>query len=152
MQRITRYPLLIKQIIHYTEPDEDRTLTEHALRTAERILGDINEAVREQEGRERLRELSQDLWLGQGCVPPSLRKTYCPHFLYTIRRLDLTAPTRYLGDRKLLREGLVNKAKSGRKLRLILCNDILLLTEEHGKTLYRMVRCGQATTSLRPHT
>lgn len=68
MQRITRYPLLIKQIIQYTEPDEDRTLTERALRTAERILGEINEAVREQEGRERLKALSQYLWLGQGCV------------------------------------------------------------------------------------
>lgn len=56
------------------------------------------------------------------------------------RRLDLTAPTRHLGDRKLLREGLLNKAKSGKKLRVFLCNDILLLTEEHGKTLYRMVR------------
>ena len=56
------------------------------------------------------------------------------------RRLDLTAPTRYLGDRKLLREGLLNKAKSGRKLRVFLCNDILILTEEHAKTLYRMVR------------
>lgn len=72
MQRITRYPLLIKQIIQYTEPDEDRTLTERALRTAEHILGDINEAVREQEGRERLRELSQDLWLGQGYVSTTL--------------------------------------------------------------------------------
>ncbi|KAH8977407.1 hypothetical protein EDB86DRAFT_3237574 [Lactarius hatsudake] len=119
MQRITRYPLLIKQIMQYTEPDEDRTLTEHALRTAERILGDINEAVREQEGRERLKVLSQYLWLGQG-------------------RLDLTAPTRNLGNRKLLREGLLNKAKSGRKLRVFLCNDILILTDEPGKTLYRM--------------
>jgi hypothetical protein len=68
VQRITRYPLLIKQIMQYTEPDEDRTLTERALRTAERILGDINEAVREQEGRDRLKALSQYLWLGQGCV------------------------------------------------------------------------------------
>jgi Pleckstrin homology domain len=56
------------------------------------------------------------------------------------RRLDLTAPTRHLGNRKLLREGLLNKAKSGRKLRAFLCNDILLLTDEHGKNLYRMVR------------
>lgn len=119
MQRITRYPLLIKQILQYTEPDEDRALTEHALRTAERILDDINEAVREQEGRDRLKVLSQCLWLGQG-------------------RLDLTAPTRHLGDRKLLKEGLLNKAKSGRKLRVFLCNDILLLTDEPGKTLYRM--------------
>jgi hypothetical protein len=69
VQRITRYPLLIKQILQYTEPDQDRELTERALHTAERILNTINEAIREQDGRERLRTLSQDLWIGQGCVP-----------------------------------------------------------------------------------
>ena len=57
-----------------------------------------------------------------------------------LSRLDLTAPTRHLGDRQLLREGLLNKAKSGRKLRAFLCSDLLLLTDERGKTLYRMVR------------
>lgn len=72
VQRITRYPLLIKQILQYTEPDQDRELTERALHTAERILNTINEAIREQEGRDRLKTLSQDLWIGQGCVPPSL--------------------------------------------------------------------------------
>lgn len=66
VQRITRYPLLIKQILQYTEPDQDRELTERALQTAERILNAINEAIREQEGRDRLRTLSQDLWIGQG--------------------------------------------------------------------------------------
>ncbi|KAI0294656.1 hypothetical protein B0F90DRAFT_1755296 [Multifurca ochricompacta] len=119
MQRITRYPLLIKQILNYTEPDQDRELIEGALQAAERILGNINEAIREQESRVRLKELSQDLWVGQG-------------------RLDLTAATRHLGDRKLLREGLLSKAKRGRRLRAFLFNDILLLTDEHGKTLYRM--------------
>lgn len=72
VQRITRYPLLIKQILQYTEPDQDRELTERALHTAERILNTINEAIREQEGRDRLKTLSQDLWIGQGCVPLSL--------------------------------------------------------------------------------
>jgi hypothetical protein len=72
VQRITRYPLLIKQILQYTEPDQDRDQTERALQTAERILSTINEAIREQEGRDRLKTLSQDLWIGQGCVPPSL--------------------------------------------------------------------------------
>lgn len=72
VQRITRYPLLIKQILQYTEPDQDRELTERALHTAERILNTINEAIREQEGRDRLKTLSQDLWIGQGCVPPGL--------------------------------------------------------------------------------
>ena len=69
MQRITRYPLLIKQILHYTEPDQDRDLIERALYTAEKILENINETIREQEGRDRLKTLSQDLWIGQGWVP-----------------------------------------------------------------------------------
>jgi hypothetical protein len=141
VQRITRYPLLIKQILQYTEPDQDRELTERALHTAERILNTINEAIREQEARDRLKTLSQDLWIGQGCVPPQVYGwiyTRLPSIL--LRRLDLTAPTRHLGDRKLLREGLLNKAKSGRKLRAFLCSDLLLLTDEHGRTLYRMVR------------
>ncbi|KAI0312324.1 hypothetical protein OF83DRAFT_1146615 [Amylostereum chailletii] len=119
MQRITRYPLLIKQILHYTEPDEDRQMTEHALQTAEKILGNINEAIRTQEGRERLKHLSQDLWIGHG-------------------RLDLTAPTRHLGERKLIKEGVLFKAKSNRKLHAVLCNDIFILTDEHAKSLYRV--------------
>lgn len=53
------------------------------------------------------------------------------------RRLDLTAPTAYQGTRKLLKEGHVSKAKSGRKLTMVLCNDILVLIES--KNLYRMV-------------
>jgi hypothetical protein len=56
-----------------------------------------------------------------------------------LSRLDLTAPTRHLGPRKLLKEGVLSKAKSGRKLRLFLCSDILVLTHESGKGLYRVV-------------
>ncbi|KAI0657182.1 hypothetical protein C8Q70DRAFT_1005943 [Cubamyces menziesii] len=119
MQRITRYPLLFKQIIHYTEPGDDRTQIERAQDMAEKVLNHINETIREQEGRERLKEVSKDLWVGQG-------------------RLDLTAPTRYMGSRKLLKEGILMKAKSGRKLRAFLCSDILVLTEETTKSLYRM--------------
>jgi len=119
MQRITRYPLLIRQILHYTEATEDRKQIEHALEIAEKVLDHINETIREQEGRERLKAISKDLWVGQG-------------------RLDLTAPTRHMGARKLLKEGLLMKAKSGRKLRAFLCSDILVLTEETAKSLYRM--------------
>lgn len=54
-------------------------------------------------------------------------------------RLDLTAPTRYMGSRKLLKEGILAKSKSGRKLRAFLCSDILVLTDEGGKQLYRLV-------------
>ena len=45
-----------------------------------------------------------------------------------------------MGTRKLLREGLLLKAKSGRRLRGFLCSDILVLTDEAAKSLYRTVR------------
>ena len=68
VQCIMQYLLLIKQIILYAEPNEDQTLTECVLWTAEHILGHINKTVREQEGYEHLREISQDLWLSQGYI------------------------------------------------------------------------------------
>ncbi|KAG1749461.1 hypothetical protein EDB19DRAFT_1680127 [Suillus lakei] len=145
MQRLTRYPLLIRQILQYTDPPsttdtttqtttsghpptisvqlpgdaEERRNISAALDAAQKILENVNETIREQEGRERLSEISKDLWIGQG-------------------RLDLTAPTRHLGPRKLLKEGAISKAKSGRKLRLFLCSDILVLTDEVGRGLYRV--------------
>ncbi|ORY26048.1 hypothetical protein BCR39DRAFT_542389 [Naematelia encephala] len=118
MQRITRYPLLIKQIVHYTEPDQDLHTLQESLHMVEGIVAQINESVRAAEGEERLRVLSEDLWIGgEG-------------------RLDLTAPTQYQGQRRLLKEGQVSKAKSGRKLTLVLCNDVLVLIES--RNLYRM--------------
>ena len=56
-----------------------------------------------------------------------------------VRRLDLTVPTRYMGPRKLLKQGTLWKAKSRRKLYAFLCSDILVLTDESMKTLYRLV-------------
>ena len=44
-----------------------------------------------------------------------------------------------MGPRKLLREGILTKAKSGRRLRGFLCSDILVLTDEGAKALYRTV-------------
>jgi hypothetical protein len=45
-----------------------------------------------------------------------------------------------MGPRKLLKEGIVMKAKSGKRLRAFLCSDVLVLTDENAKALYRMVR------------
>ncbi|WWC98979.1 hypothetical protein V866_005873 [Kwoniella sp. B9012] len=125
MQRITRYPLLIKQIIHYTdildpsgERNSDLPRVENALRMVEHIVSQINESVREAEGEERLKALSENLWIGgEG-------------------RLDLTAPTALMGPRRLLKEGKVSKSKSGRRLTMVLCNDIIVLLD--GQDLYRM--------------
>lgn len=117
---MTRYPLLIRQILHYTEPSSERDQVQKSLFLVEKILEQINEAIRFQEGRETLKEISQNLWIGQG-------------------RLDLTAPTRYMGVRRLLKEGSLQKAKSGRKLHAFLCSDVLVLTDAGVRTLYRMV-------------
>jgi len=119
MQRITRYPLLIKQILQYTEVGEEYESIKTAREMAEKLLAHINETIRDQEGAETLKKISQHLWVGEG-------------------RLDLTAPTRYMGARKLLKQGTLLKAKSRRKLHAFLCSDILVLTDESMKTLYRL--------------
>lgn len=64
VQRITRYPLLLKQIASYTTPDQDLEQVQRAQSYAERTTAHINEDVRENESRERLRVLSEDLWIG----------------------------------------------------------------------------------------
>ena len=100
-----------------------------ALQTADGILGGVNETIRDREGTERLGEMSRALWIGQG-------------------RLDLTAPTRHLGPRKLVKEGVLSKAKIGRKLRMLLCSDTLVLVDEAGKGLYRVVSVSRTIESV----
>ncbi|KAI6140316.1 Dbl homology domain-containing protein [Pisolithus tinctorius] len=140
MQRLTRYPLLIRQILQYTDPPAplldpssaprltlslptehaERESIANALGRAEQILEEVNETMRDRESRMRLGEVSRELRIGKD-------------------RLDLTLPTHHLGPRKLLKEGVLTKAKSGRKLRVILCSDILLLLNESGGGgLYRV--------------
>ncbi|SCZ92879.1 BZ3500_MvSof-1268-A1-R1_C065g00318 [Microbotryum saponariae] len=113
MQRVTRLPLLLRQILRYTEQDHsDRALLTRSLEIAEGILGMINEAVRAHENEERL-YLSDVI-----------------EFSHSIEaRLDLTAPTRLMGPRRLLKEGRVSKVRSGRKLNVYLFNDLLIFTE-----------------------
>jgi actin cytoskeleton-regulatory complex protein PAN1 len=52
--------------LQYTGAAQDRSKIEQALNIAETVLNNINETIREQEGRERLKTISQDLWVGQG--------------------------------------------------------------------------------------
>lgn len=55
------------------------------------------------------------------------------------RRLDLTKTTNYMGPRRLIKEGVLMKYKSGRRLCAFLCNDMLILTDEGVNRLYKMV-------------
>ncbi|KAL0078645.1 hypothetical protein J3Q64DRAFT_1664753 [Phycomyces blakesleeanus] len=105
MQRITRYPLLLRQILKSTpKKHPDYGLMRSALVEAEKVLEVVNEETRRYENRQKIDELSRILDMeGYG-------------------RLDVWG-------REFVMEGILYKAKSGRKLHAYLFNDILILAE-----------------------
>ncbi|KAI9022188.1 hypothetical protein CLU79DRAFT_751554 [Phycomyces nitens] len=105
MQRITRYPLLLRQILKSTpKKHPDYGLMRSALVEAEKVLEVVNEETRRYENRQKIDELSRILDMeGYG-------------------RLDVWG-------REFVMEGILYKAKSGRKLHAYLFNDIMILAE-----------------------
>lgn len=63
MQRLTRYPLLLRQIVQYTTPDQDLEEVQRALGYVETIVSRINEGVRKREIKERLKEITEEVWI-----------------------------------------------------------------------------------------
>ncbi|XP_074540764.1 intersectin-2-like isoform X2 [Halichoeres trimaculatus] len=112
MQRITRYPLLIKNILEYT-PDihADRGPLREALEQAEELCSQVNEGVREKENSDRLEWIQSHVQCDGA-----------------IEHLVFNSLTNCLGPRKLLHSGRLHKTKSSRELWVFLFNDFLLLT------------------------
>ncbi|XP_054618367.1 intersectin-2a isoform X3 [Dunckerocampus dactyliophorus] len=112
MQRITRYPLLIKNILEHT-PDHhaDHAALREALERAEELCSQVNEGVREKENSDRLE------WIQS--------RVQCDG---AIEHLVFNSLTNCLGPRKLLHSGRLHKSKSSRELWAFLFNDFLLLT------------------------
>lgn len=48
----------------YGEEPEELVQLDTALMSIERVLGEVNESVRQAENFERLKVISQDLWIG----------------------------------------------------------------------------------------
>lgn len=114
MQRITRYPLLIKNILEHTaESHADRAPLREALDRAEELCSQVNEGVREKENSDRLEWIQSHVQ----CEGP-------------IEHLVFNSLTNCLGPRKLLHSGRLYKTKSSRELWAFLFNDFLLFT--HG--------------------
>uniref|UniRef100_A0A673G1A7 Intersectin-2-like n=1 Tax=Sinocyclocheilus rhinocerous TaxID=307959 RepID=A0A673G1A7_9TELE len=112
MQRITRYPLLIKNILENTPPTHaDHANLQAALEQAEELCSQVNEGVREKENSDRL-EWIQNHVLCDG----------------VIEHLVFNSLTNCLGPRKLLHSGKLHKTKSSKELWAFLFNDFLLLT------------------------
>ncbi|XP_040911658.1 intersectin-2b isoform X2 [Toxotes jaculatrix] len=112
MQRITRYPLHIKNILECTaEGHADRGPLKEALERAEELCQQVNEGVREKENSDRL-EWIQNHVQCDGAV----------------EHLVFNSLTNCLGPRKLLHSGKMYKVKSNKELWAFLFNDFLLLT------------------------
>ncbi|KAJ3337239.1 Intersectin 1 (SH3 domain protein), partial [Kappamyces sp. JEL0680] len=124
MQRITRYSLLLRQILHYTaktHPEYDATLI--ALQLSEEFLDQINNAIKEAQSIVNIERISKLVDLE---IPSEL---------------DLHMPTRTLGNRLFLHEGVLQKNKSGRKLLAYLFNDFILLAQsKSGSKPYGLYR------------
>ncbi|XP_057678427.1 intersectin-2 isoform X2 [Corythoichthys intestinalis] len=113
MQRITRYPLLIKNILEHTpEHQADHSPLRDALERAEELCSQVNEGVREKENSDRLEWIQSHVQCDGA-----------------IEHLVFNSLTNCLGPRKLLHSGRLHKTKSSRELWAFLFNDFLLLTQ-----------------------
>ncbi|XP_072355207.1 intersectin-2-like isoform X2 [Scyliorhinus torazame] len=112
MQRITRYPLIIKNILENTpENHADLSHLMLALERAEELCSQVNEGVREKENSDRLE------WIQSHVQCDGLAE----HIIFN-------SITNCLGPRKLLYSGKLYKTKSNKELYGFLFNDFLLLT------------------------
>ncbi|XP_055086190.1 intersectin-2b [Periophthalmus magnuspinnatus] len=112
MQRITRYPLHIKNILECTaDGHADRLPLKQALERAEELCQQVNEGVREKENSDKLEWIQNHV--------------QCDG---TAEHLVFNSLTNCLGPRKLLHSGKMYKAKSSKELWAFLFNDFLLLT------------------------
>ena len=62
MQRITRYSLLLRQILHYTpkdHPHHDATLI--SLQLSDEFLDQVNAAIREKQSMVKIRQIAQSI-------------------------------------------------------------------------------------------
>ncbi|XP_029451899.1 intersectin-2 isoform X2 [Rhinatrema bivittatum] len=112
MQRITRYPLIIKNILENTpETQPDHSNLKFALDRAEELCSQVNEGVREKENSDRLE------WIQTHVQCEGLTE-----------QVIFNSLTNCLGPRKLLHSGKLFKTKSNKELYGFLFNDFLLLT------------------------
>ncbi|XP_028938168.1 intersectin-1 isoform X2 [Ornithorhynchus anatinus] len=113
MQRVTRYPLIIKNILENTpENHPDHCHLKLALEKAEELCSQVNEGVREKENSDRLE------WIQAHVQCEGLSE-----------QLVFNSVTNCLGPRKFLHSGKLYKAKSNKELYGFLFNDFLLLTQ-----------------------
>ncbi|XP_075717099.1 intersectin-2 isoform X4 [Rhinoderma darwinii] len=112
MQRITRYPLILKNILENTaDTHRDRGHLRDALERSEELCSQVNEGVREKENSDKLE------WTQAHVQCDGLTE-----------QITFNSLTNCLGPRKILHSGKLYKTKSNKELYGFLFNDFLLLT------------------------
>lgn len=112
MQRITRYPLLLRDILNHTPlQHSDKVLLQRALDKAEQLCNQVNDHCRKLESEKRLDWMQRHV------------HTFGLEYV-----LQFNTETRLMGDRALLQAGILIKITTKRKLMAFLCNDMLVLT------------------------
>uniref|UniRef100_A0A3Q3IUN3 Rho guanine nucleotide exchange factor (GEF) 12a n=1 Tax=Monopterus albus TaxID=43700 RepID=A0A3Q3IUN3_MONAL len=124
MQRLTKYPLLLDNIVKYTDNAVEKDKVKQAADCCRKILNHVNQAVKESENKQRLEDYQRRLDLS------SLKQTDNPMIL-ELRNLDLTKKT-------MVHEGplswKVNKDKTI-ELYTLLLEDILVLLQKQDERL-----------------
>ncbi|CAN7975328.1 unnamed protein product, partial [Ixodes persulcatus] len=147
MQRMTKYPLMIKKIREYTDPTHhDRGYLDEALEKAEQLCNQINEAVKERENSDHLEWAQTHIQIRSHCCfmndyendRREMMPSYTPHCIVgcvpdscmcSFQKLVFNSTTNVLGSRKFLHSGSLTKVKSGKELVGFLFNDFLLLAQ-----------------------
>uniref|UniRef100_A0A3Q2CKQ0 Rho guanine nucleotide exchange factor (GEF) 12a n=1 Tax=Cyprinodon variegatus TaxID=28743 RepID=A0A3Q2CKQ0_CYPVA len=123
MLRLTKYPLLLDNIVKYTDDPVEKHKVKQAADCCRKILSHVNQALKESEDKQRLEDYQRRLDLS------SLKQTDNPMIL-ELKNLDLTKKT-------LIHEGSLtwkmNKDKT--ILYTLLLEDILVLLQKQDERL-----------------
>ncbi|ORY37460.1 Dbl homology domain-containing protein [Rhizoclosmatium globosum] len=114
MQRITRYIILLKQILHYTPPEHpEYSSVTRAVEMADRVAERVNVAVMAVESRDKLEAIEAQVdFAGSDFM-----------------KVDILGPSHYGGPRGYLFESALAKSKSGKKLYGYILTDMILLVQ-----------------------
>ncbi|KAJ3408742.1 hypothetical protein HDU80_004687 [Chytriomyces hyalinus] len=114
MQRITRYIIMLKQVLHYTPPHHpEHSSVSRAVEMADRVAERVNIAVMAVESRDKLEAINSQVdFYGSDFVP-----------------VDVMGPSNYGGPRGYLFESHLAKSKSGKKLYGFILSDMILIVQ-----------------------
>ncbi|KAJ0004123.1 hypothetical protein NQD34_010337 [Periophthalmus magnuspinnatus] len=139
MQRLTKYPLLLDNIAKYTDDVEERRKVKRAAECCKKILNHINQAVKEAENRQRLKEYQRRLDLS------SLKPNENPVVL-EVKNLDLT-------KKKLVHEGPLSWKLTKDKaidMYTLLLEDIMVLLQKQDERLVLKLHGKNLTSAVDP--